>query len=130
VLKEAIELEDQLNMDAEVGVVARLIAELERGGKACSGIKETLQRLNLFETQTLVVTHNFSREGHICPNCRFLYLEEATCPVCLKKTDAVVDIIDEAIETAAKRACSVRQVTPPTKLDRYGSIGAFLKYKI
>jgi len=41
-----------------------------------------------------------------------------------------VDIVDEAIQTAANRACQVRQVTPPTKLDRYGKIGAFLKYKI
>jgi peptide subunit release factor 1 (eRF1) len=130
VLKEAVELEERLNMDEEVEVVGRLIAELERGGKACSGIKETLQRLNQFEVQSLVVTHNYSREGHACPNCRFLYLEEATCPVCLRKTDAVVDIVDEAIETAATRACAVRQVTPPTKLDRYGKIGAFLKYKI
>ena len=130
VLKEAVELEDRLNMDEEVGVVGRLIAELERGGKACSGIKETLQRLNQFEVQSLVVTHNYSREGHACPNCRFLYMDETTCPVCLKKTDAVVDIVDEIIETATKRACPVRQVTPSTKLDRYGKIGAFLKYKI
>jgi hypothetical protein len=38
--------------------------------------------------------------------------------------------VDEAIETAAKRSCAVRQVSPPTKLDRFGSIGAFLKYKL
>ena len=130
VLKEAIELEDRLNTEEEVEVVARLIAELERGGKACSGIKETLQRLNQFEVQSLVVTHNYSREGHRCPNCRFLYLEETACPVCLRKTDPVLDIVDEAIETAAKRGGAVRQVTPPTKLDRYGKIGAFLKYKV
>ncbi len=130
VLKEAVELEERLNTDEEVEVVARLIAELERGGKACSGIKETLQRLNQFEVRSLVVTHNYSREGHICPKCRFLYLEEAICPVCLRKTDPVVDIVDEAIETTAKRGGAVRQVTPPTKLDRYGKISAFLKYKI
>jgi peptide subunit release factor 1 (eRF1) len=113
VLKEAIELEARLNADEEVEVVARLIAELERGGKACSGIKETLQRLNQFEVQSLVVTHNFSREGHVCPNDRFLYLDETVCPVCLKKTVGVTDIIDEAVETAAKRACAVRQVSQP-----------------
>ena len=130
VLKEALELEERLNAEEEVEVVARLIAELERGGKACSGIKETLQRLNQFEVQSLVVTHNFSREGHVCPNDRFLYLDETVCPVCLKKTVAVTDIIDEAIETAAKRSCAVRQVSEPSKLDHYGKIGAFLKYKI
>lgn len=130
VLQEVIALEEQLSREEEVDLVARLIAELERGGKACSGIKETLQRLNQFEVQSLVVTHNFSREGHVCPHDRFLYLDEETCPVCLKRTVAVADIIDEAIETAAKRSLTVRQVTPPTKLDRYGKIGAFLKYKV
>jgi peptide subunit release factor 1 (eRF1) len=130
VLQAVLELEDRMNLEEEVEVVARLISELERGGKACSGIKETLQRLNQFEVQSLVVTHNFSRVGHVCRNEKFLYLDEEVCPVCLKKTVPVTDIIDEAIETAAKRSCSVRQVAEPTKLDRYGKIGAFLKYKI
>ncbi len=130
VLKEVLEVEARLIGEEEVEIVARLIAMLERGGKACSGIKETLTRLNQFEVQSLVVTHNFSREGHVCPNDRFLYLDETVCPVCLKKTDAVTDIIDEAIETATKRACPVHQVSEPTKLDRYGKIGAFLKYKV
>jgi len=129
VLQEVIEVEDRMNLEEEVEVVARLIAELERGGKACSGIKETLLRLNQFEVQSLIVTHNLSREGHVCPNDRFLYLDEQTCPVCLKPTVPVSDIVDEAIETATKRSCVVRQVTPPTKLDRYGKIGAFLKFK-
>ena len=130
VLQEAISLEEGLKRDEEVEVVTRLIAELERGGKACSGLKETLQRLNQFEVQSLVVTHSFAREGRICPNHKFLYVDEAACPVCLKPTNPVVDIVDEAIETAARRSCVVRQVSPPTKLDRFGSIGAFLKFKI
>ncbi len=130
ILQEVLELEDRMNREEEVEVVARLVAELERGGKACSGIKETIQRLNQFEVQSLVVTHNYSRAGHVCRNDRFLYLDEEVCPVCLKKTVPVTDIVDEAIETAAKRSCPVRQIAEPTKLDRYGSIGAFLKYKI
>jgi len=28
-----------------------------------------------------------------------------------------------------KRAGTVKHITPPSKLDRYGHIGAFLKYK-
>jgi peptide subunit release factor 1 (eRF1) len=130
VFQEAVELEDRLTREEEVEVVARLIAELERGGKACSGLKETLQRINQFELQTLVVTHSFAREGRICPNHKFLYVDEAVCPVCGKATAVVTDIVDEAIETAAKRSCAVHQVSPPTRLDRFGSIGAFLKYKI
>ena len=130
VLKETIEFEDRLNMEEEVEVVGRLVAELERGGKACSGIKETLQRLNQFEVQTLVVTHNFSKEGRACPNCKFLYLEDEICPVCRRKTDPVTDVIDEAIEAALKHKCAVKQIDATTRLDRYGSVGAFLKFKM
>jgi peptide subunit release factor 1 (eRF1) len=130
VLKEAGEIENGLKTDEESEIVLKLIAELERGGRACSGVRETLQRLNQFEVQTLVVTHNFSKEGRACPNCKFLYLEDEICPVCRRKTDPVTDIIDEAIETAWKHKCAVKQIDATTRLDRYGSVGAFLKYKM
>ena len=130
ILKEAMGLEDMLKSAEETDIIQKLIAELERGGKACSGVRETIQRLNQAEVQTLVVSHNFSREGHVCPNCRFLYLEELACPVCLRKTEPVIDIVDEAIEAAMSHGGRVVQINPPTGLDRYGKIGAFLNYKI
>ncbi|MGZ8841634.1 MAG: hypothetical protein ACXW2M_08720, partial [Candidatus Aminicenantales bacterium] len=58
-----------------------------------------------------------------------LYLDELKCPIDDKKTDVVQDLVDEAIETVLKRGGTVRQIEPPSKLDRYGGIGAFLKYK-
>jgi peptide subunit release factor 1 (eRF1) len=130
ILAEALEIETRLKKDEETETVQRLIAELERGGLACSGLRETLRRLNQFETQTLVVTHNFSKPGRICPSHKFLYVDELKCPVCQKKTDVLPDVIDEAIETSLKRNCAVKHITPPSKLDRYGHIGAFLKYKV
>jgi peptide chain release factor subunit 1 len=130
VLKEALELENLTKKSEEDENVQKLIAELERGGRACSGLRDTLNRLNLFEVQSLVVTHNFSKQGRICPTHKFFYVDEPKCPICQKKTEIRLDIIDEAIETALKRGCSVKQITPPSKLDRYGHIGAFLKYKI
>jgi peptide subunit release factor 1 (eRF1) len=130
ILSEALEIETRLKKDEETETVQKLIAELERGGLACSGLRETLHRLNQFETQTLVVTHNFSKAGRICPSHKFLYVDELKCPVCQKKTDVLPDVIDEAIETSLKRNCAVKHITPPSKLDRYGHIGAFLKYKV
>jgi peptide subunit release factor 1 (eRF1) len=130
VLKEALELGTGIKKSEEEEIAQKLIAELERGGRACSGLKDTLHRLNMFEVQSLVVTHNFSKQGRICPTHRFLYVDDLKCPVCQKKTDILLDVIDEAIETALKRSCAVKQITPPSKLDRYGHIGAFLKYKI
>lgn len=129
VLQEVLEVEGRLKKAEEEEVVQKLITELERGGLATSGLRDTIHRLNQFEVQTLVVTHNFSRPGRICPTHKFLYLDDLKCPIDDKKTDVVQDLIDEAIETVLKRGGTVRQVEPPSKLDRYGGIGAFLKYK-
>ncbi len=129
ILQEVVELETRLMAAEESEAVGRLVAELERGGRACSGLRETLQSLNRFEVQSLVVTHNFSKEGRVCPACRFLYIDEQVCPIDQKPTKPVVDVVDEAIETVMKRGCAVRQISSPSKLDRYGKIGAFLKYK-
>lgn len=127
--REAEGIEDLLKSEKETETVQRLIAELESGGLACSGIKETLERLNRFEIQTLVVTHNFSKEGRICPSCRSLFVDVGDCPFCLKPTLPVFDVVDEAIEFALRHGETVRQVSQATRLDRYGKIGAFLKFK-
>lgn len=130
ILQEAMGLEMRLNKTEEEETVLRLVGILEKGGRACSGLLETLRKLNIYEVQTLVVTHGFSAEGRICPSCRFLYVDDLRCPTCEVKTDKTVDIVDEAIEQAMTRDLPVKHITSPSKLDRYGKIGAFLKYKI
>ncbi len=129
ILREVLEVEARLKKAEEEETVQKLITELERGGLATSGLRDTIHRLNLFEVQTLVVTHNFVRPGRICPTHKFLYLDDLKCPIDDKKTDAVKDLIDEAIELVLQRGGTVKQIEPPSKLDRYGGIGAFLKYK-
>jgi len=129
VLQEVLEVETRLKKAEEEEAVQKLITELERGGLATSGLRDTIHRLNQFEVQALVVTHNFSKPGRICPNHRLLYLDEPKCPIDDKKTEIVQDVVDEAIETVLKRGGTVKQIEPPSKLDRYGGIGAFLKYK-
>jgi len=130
ILKECLILENMVNKAEEAEIVRRLVAELESGGRAVSGIKETLRRVNQVEVHRLVVTHNFSAEGKICPRCKFLYLEEAVCPNCQVNTERVLDVVDEAVEAAMGKNADVRHISPPSKLDRYGKIGAFLRYKV
>ena len=130
VLTEVLALEEGLRKVEEDEVVGRLTAELERGGLATSGLKDTLRHLNVFEVQSLIVSHNFAAEGHVCPSCHYLYVSETTCPVDQKKTEPVLDIVDEAIQTALGRGLVVRHITPPSRLDHYGKIGGFLKYKV
>jgi len=40
-----------------------------------------------------------------------------------------VDVIDEAVELAMDKRCRVKHINPPSKLSRYGNIGAILRYK-
>jgi peptide subunit release factor 1 (eRF1) len=129
VLQEVLEVEAGLKKAEEEETVQKLVTELERGGLATSGLRDTIHRLNQFEVQALVVTHSFSKPGRICPTHKLLYLDEPKCPIDDKKTDIVQDIVDEAIEIVLKRGGTVKQIEPPSKLDRYGGIGAFLKYK-
>ena len=129
ILQEALEAEAKLKRAEETETVAKLVAEIERGGLATSGLRNTIHRLNQYEVQSLVVTHNFSKPGRICPIHKILYLDEPKCPICDKKTVVVQDVVDEAIETQLKRGGMVKHINPPSKLDRYGHIGAFLKYK-
>lgn len=130
ILKESLQLEKNLKKESEGEIVNALISELEKGGLAVSGIKETLRKLYQGEVQTLVVARNFSKPGKICPKCGFLFLDELRCPSCKVKTEKVVDVIDEAVESALDKKCSIKHILPPSKLNRYGNIGAFLRYKI
>jgi peptide subunit release factor 1 (eRF1) len=129
VLKESLELEKKLKKGEEDEIVQALVSELEKGGLATSGLKRTLGGLNRGAVQTLITTRNFSKPGRICPKCHFLFVDELRCPSCRLKTDPRVDVIDEAVEAAMDKNCQVRHIIPPSKLDRYGKIGAFLRYK-
>jgi peptide subunit release factor 1 (eRF1) len=126
---EATELETKLKREEEKKAVERLVTELEAGGAAVAGLKETLRQINANNIQMLLVSHNFSRPGRFCPACRFLYLEEKTCPACKQPTTEASDIVDEALGFAMVKAYPVRQITPPSRLDHYGKIGALLRYK-
>ncbi len=128
ILRQSIEIETKLRKEEEKALVQSLITELEKGGRAVSGVREVLWKLNAAEVRALVVARNFSAEGWACPKCRFLYTNELQCPVCNIKTEKVQDIIHESVHRAMDNKCQVRYITPPSRLDRFGKIGALLRY--
>lgn len=129
VFKESMFFIEGLVKQNEEKVLHRFVSELEKGGRAVTGVKKTLKSLNRGEAQTLLVTRHFSKAGRICPKCHFLYIDELRCPSCRIKTNPVLDVIDEAIEKAMEKNCDVEHINPPLSLGRYGKIGALLRYK-
>jgi len=129
ILKEALKLKNELKVQEKRELVLSFVSELEKGNLAVSGLKNTLRKLNNGEVQTLLITRNFSKPGKICPKCGFLFVDETQCPTCQSKTEPLVDVIDEAVELAMDKRCRVKHINPPSKLSRYGNIGAILRYK-
>ena len=127
--KEATALEKKLKNQEEKQILSQFISILEKGGLATSGLKDTLRGLNQGGVNTLLVTRHFTKPGKACPECGFLYVDEIKCPTCQRKTDSVLDVIDEAIESAMDKKGQVRHIDPPSRLSRYGNIGAILRYK-
>ncbi len=129
ILKHSMEIEAILKAEEEKALVMTLVTEIEKGGRAVSGVRDVLRKLNDAEVQTLVLTRNFAIEGRACPKCGFLYTDELRCPVCTVATEKVQDIIHESVHRAMDKKCQVRYITPPSRLDRFGKIGALLRFK-
>ncbi len=129
ILLEASSLKKRLKNQEETKLLDRFLSELEKGGLATSGLKNTLRSLNRGEVQTLLITRHLSKPGRSCPKCGFLFVDEIKCPSCQRKTEALLDVIDEAVESALVKKSQVVHIDPPSKLSRYGGIGALLRYK-
>ncbi|HEX9902790.1 MAG TPA: hypothetical protein VGB72_08005 [Acidobacteriota bacterium] len=129
VLQESNELEKMLKKREEDGLLLKFVSELEKGGLAVSGLRDSLRSLNSGEALVLLVSRDYSMPGRLCPRCRLLYIEEKTCPGCQKPNEAVLDILDEAVELALDKKSGVRHISPSSRLDHYGKVGALLRYK-
>lgn len=128
-LKEASALEKNLKDQEEKQILINFISLLEKGGLAISGLRDTLKSLNRGGVHTLLITRHYSKPGKTCPKCNFLYVDEIKCPSCQRKTQSLIDVIDEAVESAIGKKAQVKHIDSPSKLSRYGDIGAILRYK-
>ncbi|MBD3413239.1 MAG: hypothetical protein GF421_02260 [Candidatus Aminicenantes bacterium] len=129
ILREALEIKEDLKKKEQKQLVKDFESEIKRGGLAVSGIRNTIRSLNKGEVKTLLVTRGFSKPGRLCLKCRYIYFDEEECKACKGKTIPVIDVIDEAVEAAMNLNCQVKHINPPSRLDRYGGIGAFLRFK-
>jgi peptide subunit release factor 1 (eRF1) len=129
ILKEASTLEKKLKDQEEKQILDHYISVLKKGGLAISGLEDTLRSLNQGGVQTLLITRYFSKPGKSCPKCDFLFVDEIKCPSCLRKTEPLMDVIDEAVESAMDKKAHVIHMDSPSKLSRHGDIGALLRYK-
>lgn len=129
ILKQVLKLKKKLKEEEQNDMISRFVSELEKGGLAVSGLKNTLRSLNRSEVDTLLVTRYFTMPGKMCSKCQLLYADETKCPVCGLKTRPLIDVMDEAVEAALEKNCRVMHIEAPSDLSRYGNVGALLRFK-
>ena len=129
ILKQVLKLKKKLKEEEQNDMINRFVSELEKGGLAVSGLKNTLRSLNRSEVDTLLVTRYFTMPGKMCLKCQLLYADETKCPVCGQKTRSLIDVMDEAVEAALDKKCRVMHIEAPSNLRKYGNIGALLRFK-
>jgi len=129
ILKQVLKLKKTLKEEEQNEMMNRFVSELEKGGLAVSGLKNTLRSLNRSEVDTLLVTRYFTMPGKMCSKCQLLFADEVKCPACGQKTRSLIDVMDEAVEAALDKKCRVMHIEAPVNLGRYGNVGALLRFK-
>jgi len=76
------------------------------------------------------VSRDYQVAGTRCLVCGYRDRESRDCPVCKKPLHAIPDLVDDLIEAAVNQGCKVEYVWDNGNVNRWGGIGAVLRYKI
>ena len=107
----------------------RLEQGLAKGGRAASGLEDTLEALNEQRVEILLLEENFDAAGICCPQCGWLGPSGiAACPADGTATMERDDITDLAVRRAIRQSAQVVRVRDDERLERVGSIAAVLRF--
>jgi peptide subunit release factor 1 (eRF1) len=128
-----LEIERQIEREAETGLLDQLLDTVRAGGRATCGIAPTLQALYIGSVHTLVVSDGLHLEGSECPACGQLWPGILpTCPGCDTPMRSVHDLFHRAIGQAHAQAARVEVVHDEAarRLQEHcGGLGARLRFR-
>jgi peptide subunit release factor 1 (eRF1) len=133
VLESTLEIERQIEQQAETDLVHELLEIAGAGGLATMGVDQTLEAIWLDEILTLVVAEGSHPNGSECENCGWLQQgHREICPVCAADMHPIHDVGHRAMARAHLQAASVEVVhgkAAQTLRDRGAELAAFLRFK-
>jgi peptide chain release factor subunit 1 len=107
----------------------RLIQGTNSGGRAVSGLEDTLNALNEQRVEVLMLQDNFDAAGVCCPQCGWLGPSGVTtCPADGSATVPRDDLTDLAVRRAITQSARVVIVRDDDRLEPLGSIAALLRF--
>lgn len=127
VRSRALELGMQAEAERERRLVDRL-EELAAKGGAVKGLEDTLTAANEGRVQTLVISDGFRKNAYRCKGTGWLTTRPEE--VCSGEEDVekVYDVVDLLVNQVMRSGGEVEVILSTEKLDKLGSIGAFLRY--
>lgn len=128
--EQALDVARQYERSEERVLLDRLLEEQGSGGKAVLGVEPTLEALMLGQVHTLVLDHDFSAEGTMCPSDRHLSTYLETCPLCGGPMNRIPDLADEMVEEAIAQRSEVEHSFYEHEGFKPYGIGAFLRFLI
>ena len=129
--KRAWEVKQRFEQVRKQGLVEELEERLARkAGLGVVGLKQTLQALQLGQVGLLLVREGYGATGSQCRECGALSTSSRRCEICGSATEALTDVVGEAIARAFQQGAQIEQIPGGTLLDRSGKIGALLRYRL
>jgi peptide chain release factor subunit 1 len=113
----------------EKDTLDRLVAAEGSGGRAVTGLEDTLVALNEQRVEALLLQENFDAAGVCCPQCGWLGAPgTGKCPADGSQTTKRQDITDLAVRRALTQSAAVVVVRDDERLEPLGSIAALLRF--
>jgi len=128
VAARCLEVEEEQERTKEAAKVEALRAAAESGGKAVTGLPDTLAAVAEGRAAEILVGLDLSAPGFSCPNCGRLTERGTRCPACGSTMRPVADVVEEAVARAVRQGSRVETIVHPDGLARYGGIGALLRF--
>ncbi|MFH0809087.1 MAG: hypothetical protein V2A77_01235 [Pseudomonadota bacterium] len=126
VVAVAQEAERQIKSASDEELLSRVREGLSPGGRAVSGLGDTLQLLAQGRVNTLLVQPGLALPGIWCPRCRLLVPDHGPCPLGCGEAAPVEDVVDEAVGLALDRGTRVVHVEAEF-MTRLGGMAAILR---
>jgi len=106
----------------------RLAQGAGRGERAAVGLQPTLEALNEFRVEVLLVEQGFSANGMVEAQTGMLTADGGVVPVENPQLEPVDDILEPAIEKAIEQSAKVLVVRHHPDLEAHGGIAAVLRF--
>jgi peptide chain release factor subunit 1 len=131
VLERTLEVEQAIEREVEARRLEEVITTAQKGGPAVLGVDDTLGAISEQRVRLLLVEEDFHLPGYECPQCGLLLaVRRSVCPVCGHALQAIVDVVERAMERVLDQKAELDVVRGESRarLAEQGHLGALLRF--